>query len=219
MDQTQELNYLLHLVSNKIREKNDNLVTMSDKYNKENEYTYLNIPLIEMLPIEESIKPFSYQNKMFANFCPQYILIKCLIGNVDHNNIMTNYRDLILYQTNNIDLFNMVTPNLDKSIWYLEKELKTRRFLKLYCKMNLINMTDMLKYCPIPNICLSSCQFNISDPQEFVDIINNLDSNQKKCLDFIPYLRKLSQKTVIENAVYYLYGNITIVDKNCSYNL
>ena len=215
--QTKLLNNLLLQIS-KLRKENkdkkkDDIVLMSEKYNKKNEYFYLEVLLIEMLPMKSS-SSFIYKNYMFPNLSPQEIFIKYLKGN--DNNIMKNYRDLILYDTGNIDLFNMVTPNLTKNVWYLEKDLRANRLLKVFCIMNLTDMKKMLKTCPITNICLCPSQFKIDDPQFFINIINNLDNKKKKCFDFIPYLRNYSKHyTINSNAVYYLHGDIKKIDSNC----
>ena len=174
--QVKLLNNLIYQIT-KVRKENkndkrDNLIEMSS-YN-ENKYFYFEIYLIEMLP--KSNKSFIYINKLFPNLSPQEIFIKYLKG----NNIMTNYRDLIYFETGNIDLFNMVTPNLTKNIWYLEKDLIPNRLVKVYCIMNLIDMNNMLKNCPITNICLSPSLFKLNNPQEFVETINKLNNAEKK---------------------------------------
>ena len=200
--QVKLLNNLIYQIT-KVRKENkndkrDNLIEMSS-YN-ENKYFYFEIYLIEMLP--KSNKSFIYINKLFPNLSPQEIFIKYLKG----NNIMTNYRDLIYFETGNIDLFNMVTPNLTKNIWYLEKDLIPNRLVKVYCIMNLIDMNNMLKNCPITNICLSPSLFKLNNPQEFVETINKLNNAEKKCLNFIPYLRDYSRyNTIKNNAIYYLH--------------
>ena len=193
---------------------NDNLQIMGDKYNKNNTYFYFEIFLIELLPSnQQQQQSFAYINKLFPNLSPQEIFIKHIKGN---NSVMTNYRDIFCYETINKDLFNMVPPNLTKEIWYLEKDLKPSRIIKVYAVVTITDMQNILKNCPLANICLCPSMFNINDPDDFVKIINNLSDDKKKCIDFIPYLRKYSKyNTINELAVYYLTGNIKKVNSNC----
>ena len=131
---------------------------------------------------------------------------------------MAKYREIILYETKNVvDLFEMVTPNLNKHLWYIEKDLMINGLLTVYCRMNLTDMKNMLKTCPKPTICLSPATYKITDPQDFVQLINGLNDKVKKCLNFIPFLRDYSKYNSIKpEGVYYLYDKIKIItDKNC----
>ena len=109
----------------------------------------------------------------------------------------------------------MVTPNLNKNVWYLEKNLVNNRLIKVFCKMNLINMRNILKTCPIPEICFCPMEYQIDDPESFVRTINKIQN--KKVFDFIPYVRQFSirNKTINKESVYYLHGNIKLVNNNC----
>lgn len=192
--------------------KNDNVIEMLEKYNKNNEYFYFEIYLIEMIPKRNGA--VIYNNKMFPKLSPQEIYIGCLKG----ESIYLKYRDIILYQNANIDLLKMVTPNINKNIWYLETDLICNRLIKVLCRMNLINMKHMLKNCPIPDICFYPSLYKVTDPESFVNIINNnSDIKNKKVFDFIPYVREYSirNKIILNNAVYYLYDKIKLVDKKC----
>ena len=62
---------------------------------------------------------------------------------------MAKYREIILYETKNVvDLFEMVTPNLNKYLWYIERNLMINGLLTVYCRMNLTDMKNMLKDVP-----------------------------------------------------------------------
>ena len=193
---------------NKKNDDNDEDVLMIDKYNKKNKYFHFEINLLEMLP-----KPNDaviYINKLFHNLSPQQIYLGYLRG----NDTMTKYREMILYSNKNIDLLKMVTPNMTKNVWYLETDLVYSRLLKVYCIMNLMDMQNMLKTCPIPFICLLKSTYKIDDPDTFVKIIDKL-KDAKKSLNFIPYLRQYSKEnTINDKAVYYL-RKIKLVDSNC----
>ena len=186
------------------------VVDMTEKYNKYTEYFYFEIKLLEMFPTTNLLV---YYNKKFPNLSPQEIFIGYLKG----DGIMTKYRELLLYEMNNnkVDLFQMVTPNLSKELWYVEKDLKLNGLLTVYCRMNLTDMKNMLKTCPEPTICLSRATYKITDPEMFVNVVNALDDKVKKCLNFIPFLRNYSKHHSIKpEGVYYTYDKIKLLDKN-----
>ena len=200
------INNILRQIYQLKRQQDDCVVEMVDKYNKINEYFWFEIKLLEMLP-----KGKIYYNQ-FPNVTPQEIFIKSLKG----NDIMKNYRDLIKFELKNIDLFQLVTPNLNKNLWYIEKDLIVNGLLTVYCCMNLTQMKNMLKTCPEPTICLSSATYKLNDPQDFVNVVNNLNDKEKKCLNFIPFLRNYSLRNTIKHfAVYYLHQPIKLVEKSC----
>ena len=157
------LNNILRQIYRRKRKQDDYVIEMVDKYNKNNEYFYFEIKLLELFP-----EKFVYYNKNFPNLSPKEIFIGFLKG----NNIMAKYREIILYETKNVvNLFEMVTPNLNKHLWYIEKDLMINGLLTVYCRMNLTDMKNMLKTCPKPTICLSPATYKITDPQDFVQFI------------------------------------------------
>ena len=189
--------------------KTDNLVQMRDTYNKKNEYFYFQVFLLEMIPKMNAI----VFKKNFQNLSPQEIYIGYLKGEKKY----TNFRELVLYQNSSVvDLLNMVTPNLNKNIWYLETDLISNRLIKLLCRMNLMDMKKMLKNTPIPDICCYPSVYKIDDPQKFVKIINE-NIKYKHVFDFIPYVREFSikNKTINDKSVYYLYKEIEMVNTKC----
>lgn len=188
----------------------DNLdFEMLEKYNKFNEYFYLEIRLKELIPKENK---GTFKNNLFPNLSPQQIYYGYLQG--DHN--MIKYKDVFLYKNKNIDLFHMVTPNMTRKIWYYEKDLVIKRLLKVYCRMNIREMQLLLKNSFIPKICFSPSIYNINDPNDFVKAINDLDDKDKQIFNFIPFLRNYSKtETINPNAVYYLYDKLKLVNSNC----
>ena len=186
----------------------DNVVDMLEKYNRNTEYFHFEILLLEKIPKNKTTTIYN----ILPNFSPQEIYLGCLKG----EKIYLQYRDFILHQNKNVDLLKMVTPNLSKHVWYLETDLIKNRLLKVFCKMNLINMKHMLKTCPIPEICFCPATYKVNDPENFVKTINNVRYN-KKVFDFIPYIREYSIRNQIINnfSVYYLYNDIKLVDKKC----
>ena len=202
--------YKLRRESKKDNDNDNNVIEMVEKHNKNYEYFYFEVYLLEMVP-----KPHGaiiYDNKMFPNISPQEIYLGCLKGEDKY----LKYKDIILYQNASIDFLKMVTPNLNKNIWYLETDLVHNCLIKVFCKMNLINMKHMLKNCPLPDICFYPSFYKINDPESFVKNINNNIKN-KEVLDFVPYVRKYSlvNNTIKNEAVYYLYDKIKLVDAKC----
>ena len=194
---------------NKTTDTNDVDMTVDMYHNK---YFHFEIYLLEMIP--KPIGAIVYRNKMFSNLSPQEIYFGFLKGD---NNIYIQYKDIISYQNKNINLLKMVTPNLDKNLWYLESDLVRNRLLKVLCKMNLKNMKNMLKNCPLPDICFCPSEYKINDPESFVKVINKTQEQDKKVFNFIPFIRNYSivNNTINDKSVYYLYDKIKLVNDNC----
>ena len=211
--QIQLLNALLDQIYNErkknksVNTDNENVVEMLEKHNKYSEYFYFEVFLLEKISRPNSI----VLRNMLPNVSPQEIYLGCLKG----ENIYIQYRDFLLHQNKNINLLKMVTPNLNKSIWFLESDLIENRLLKVFCKMNLIDMKRMLKNCAIPDICFCPSKYKVNDPESFVKIVNEI--KHKKILDFIPYVREYSikNKTINNTSIYYLYDNIKLINAKC----
>ena len=212
--QIEILNNLLRTVGELRKEDkqenlDSNVYDMIEKYNKNNTYFYFQVYLLEMIPKRNGA--FIYINNIFPNVSPQEIYLGYLKG----NNLCIKYKEIFTLQNGNINLLKMVTPNLNKNIWYLEKDLICNRLIRIICKMNLSNMKNMLKTCPLPDICFCPSEYKIDDPETFIKIINNIED--KKIFDFIPYVRKYSIKNnyINNKSVYYLYNNIQLIKNNC----
>ena len=81
--------------------------------------------------------------------------------------------------------------------------------------MTLTNMRNMLKTCPLPDICFSPSKYNVNNPNDFVEIVNK--TKHKKIFNFIPYVRQYSIENNIINdkSVYYLNNDIKLVQDYC----
>ena len=225
-NQIEEINSILYQIYKlkKKTKRNDGLEggeeeeeeEMREKYDKQAVYFYFKVELMELLPF--CSRCCYYVQKMFplitAALSPQYIYMQYIKGNLNYKNVMTNYRDIFLFYTNR-DLYDLVTPNINKSIWYIETDLEVKRILTLYCHMNLNDMSNVLRNIPIPRICLSPSTFKVDDPRSFIKIVNDLDKEEKKCFNVIPYLRRTSREKILNNAVYYLCNSITLVNSKC----
>lgn len=215
--QVKILNYLIRQIyeTRKENEKSDvhddenDVDVMLEEYDKNSEYFYFEIYLLEKIPRLD--RGSIYHNTMFPSLSPQEIYLGSLRG----EKFYMKCKELIEFQNKNIDFLKMVTPNLNKSLWYMETDLVRNRLVKVLCKMNLINMKNMLKSCPIPSICFYPSEYKVNDPQSFVKVINSV--TEKKIFNFIPYVRDYSirNKIINDKAVYYLYDKIKLVSKKC----
>ena len=109
------------------------------------------------------------------------------------------------------DIGNFVTANLNKRLWYLEKDLIKDSSLTVFALMNTIEMTKMLRECPYPSISFDPTKYNITDPYQFEAIINSMKKENLKIFDFIPYLRQRSKGQIMSDKVYYLAGPIKLL--------
>ena len=123
------------------------------------------------------------------------------------------YREYYMY---NRDIFKeigmYVTPNLNKCVWFVEKDLVETSLLTVYARMSIVDMTKLLMMCPIPDIRFYPSKYKIENPTQFENIVNSLDSKKLKTLDFIPFLRKRSMEQIKSFYVYHLVGKIKVVN-------
>ena len=195
MTQCEILNEFLQTIY-KLRKKNDDKSNEEEMIEIKNEPFFLQVRLLEMKP-----KNFIVQATPFA---PHEIFQ------------IKNLREHFLYK--GVDIEEIVTPNINKNIWCLEKDLRISAELKIYCILTLNDMRNVLKYgCPLPYICLSSGIYNVDTPEEFVKIINNIDDEFKKLIDFTPYVRP--EYSLLRNdRIYHLKDDIKLMPQKCFSN-
>lgn len=200
-----------HFLNNKLLEisyahqrKNDENVVMKDILEDEDKYHfYIKIKLMEMLPNSK----ISINRKTVS---PQQIFLKYLFSSA------TKY--MVGSGGNHHEIYNLcylVTPNIDKSLWYYENDLEEKKIITTYCRMTLHDMKNMLQKCPEPSIFMRPGVYNVTTPESFVNVINNQLSNEaKKALNFVPFLREVTIRlnNVKSHGVYYLHGNIELVN-------
>ena len=171
------------------------------------------VPICENLPRAESVIIQTSLNRS-----PQEILLGFIKGgDIKYEDCMKKLRYDGRHTNANLDLSTLVTPNLDKSIWYVEKELRESALLILYALLNIKDMRRILATCIDTNVCLSPSTYKVSSPEDFVKVINNLSKEKYKMIDFIPFLRKSSRENIKNYGVYHLKGNIKFIqDEYCT---
>ena len=191
--------------NNNNNDNNSSDVTMNNTYDKNKDYFFFQIKLLELIPKEDEIKN---RNIFSINESPQKVFLEILRDDKTFKKRKIN---------NFYHLCYMITPNLNKSIWYFENDLKQSKIITTYCKMNIKDMRDMLKNCPDPNICLLPSAYNISTPESFIQKIRTeFKEDTLKTFNFIPFIRINSLNSIKENNVYYLYDkHIHLMEKHC----
>lgn len=218
-DQISYLNFHLDKIYKLKKKRKDNDDIQDEEMmmiEKRNKYFYFKIKLAEMV-VPANNNTIIYINNFSPHLSPQQIFIEYLKGNPIMKNIRNFFLQEIKAKTKtNIDLYDMVCPHKNKTLWYLEKDLTMNCILTVYCVMNLIDMKNILKSSPLPSMRFFPAQYNDIDNNKFIKIINNCNKEEKKTFNFLPYLRKTSQNSInVNNNVYYLYGDIEMISSKC----
>ena len=182
--------------------KNEEDVEMLEEKNEYlGKYVLIQIHLFELFPREDSRCLINQPTS------PHEMLLGVLKG-------VHKYKE---YYRFNKEMFNgignYVTPNLNKRVWFWEKDLVEKSLLTVYARMNTTDMTKMLSRCPIPGVKFSRPNWRVNTPQDFEKTVNSLDSEKMKSLDFIPYLRDQSKRQIYSFCVYRLAGKIKLCEK------
>ena len=182
--------------------KNEEDVEMLEEKNEYlGKYFLIQIHLFELYPREDSRCLINQPTS------PHEMLLGVLKG-------VHKYKE---YYRFNKEMFNgignYVTPNLNKRVWFWEKDLVEKSLLTVYARMNTTDMTKMLSRCPIPGVKFSRPNWRVNTPQDFEKTVNSLDSEKMKSLDFIPYLRDRSKTQINSFCVYRLAGKIKLCEK------
>ena len=212
-----ELERLQQLKRQKCSSDNDNNdgVDMKDVY--DGKKFVIQLKLTELVPQQNSLQidcPYGVS--------PQEVFIGVLSDNQKYKTIFVKLKDdfkiqhVMIKLTNNNNyndvwclLGEFVTPNINKYLWLREKYLLEKAHLTVLAYMTIFDMIKLLKTCPNPNISLSAAKYNVSTPQDFVDIVN-FEEN-KEMFDFIPFLRSSSLASIHHDKVYRLKNNIQLV--------
>ena len=187
---------------------NDKSIEMSDDMDQYRERKiWIQLPLEEMRPFTDALTVTNC-----FNASPHEILV----GMIKGIPVYRHYFQMFVLNSKHLppllkDIGNYVTANLNKGQWYLEADLIKDSSLTVYALMNTIEMTKMLRECPDPSISLDPARHNITDPYQFEEIINSIETENLKIFDFIPYLRQRSKMQIMPDKVYYLAGPIKLL--------
>lgn len=145
-------------------------------------------------------------------FSPHDILYGILSMDKKFKNIFK----ILKYDNNGkIDIQNIshiVTANMDKGIWYFEKDLvPTNIRVTTFIELTLSDMRDVLRSIPNPNICLAPSSYNINNPKTFLEIVN--ENKFLQVFDFIPFVRKhtINSQIIKPHMVYRLSDKIRLI--------
>lgn len=137
--------------------------------------------------------PVRYKNTVTSP--PQLVFLSNLYINANKRNqsVLQNYHILT----------DSIAPSYNRCHWLSKKDLIVSREMKLYIKLNTLEMTRILKYCPNPTVCLDPEKFVIEhDPYKFMETINSL----RKVNDIYNYvfnfLQYYPRHIIRENAIY-----------------
>ena len=126
--------------------------------------------------------------------------------------------DLFSHKTNKNDnvICDMISPCVNKSLWYRKNNLIRNRTLKIIIKLNDLDMTDILRNCLHPKTCLDPEKYIIKgNPQLFVNTINEL-RNENDIFNYIfNFWEYIPRYDINDDAVYKLKSNIHLIDEKC----
>ena len=124
---------------------------------------YIRIELEEMVP-NPSITRAYIQNQ---NYPPQYVFLRYLLENHKERKKMKSQ--------SSFPLSDLVTPCMNRGLWLFKKNLIVHREMKIFIRLNRLQMTEILKYSPVPEVCLNPEKYIVkTDPIDFVRKINEL---------------------------------------------
>lgn len=145
-------------------------------------------------------------------YSPHHILYGIFCGDRKFEKILKilEYDNPGIVNINSIG--RIVTPNIDKGIWYFENDLvSTNIQVTTFIEMSLSDMRDILRSIPNPDVCLSPSVYNVNNPKSFLKIVN--ETKNLRIFDFIPYIRKhtINNQVVKSQFVYKLAEKINLI--------
>ncbi|KAF7682663.1 hypothetical protein TCON_2119 [Astathelohania contejeani] len=143
----------------------------------------------------------SHYNKQCLSFAPQYILDHYLMGNDNINKYYYQFQQKLGDSDGRETIFalgNMVTPNLDYTMWIREEDLQLTRIFVGQVSLTVSQMRQLINQSPYRLHQLKG--FNdVTTPVQFQELINMKDAAQ--LFDFIPFLRS---PHILEKAMVYI---------------
>lgn len=113
-------------------------------------------------------------------------------------------------------LGELISPCINKRLWFHKNNLITYRILKINVKLDSLEMTDILKNCPHPKTCLDPKRYVIkNNPELFVKTINDLRKEDDVFNYVFNFWRYIPIYIVNNDAVYKLNCDIHQIDDEC----
>lgn len=165
---------------------------------------YINV-YIPSLNSEIVILESTHKNKKLINFSPQYILKQYLTGTNNYANNNTNMYDQFKKRLGKEEetvftLANMVTPNLDYTMWIRYNDLQLEGILKSVIYLTVAQMRTFISQSPYKNHQSKGIS-DVTTPQDFETLVNM--ENAAQFFDFVPFLQHLN--ILKTNRVYVTY--------------
>ena len=214
-DQIDIINNCLHKTyENKKNIVNNNCVEsdveMRNEYSNDEKFLF-QIKLDEF----QCDKAITVRDEIKRNYSPHDILYGILSGIKMFEKILK----ILEYDSGgmiNIETISrIVTPNVDKGIWYFENDLvSTDIQVVTFMRISLSDMRKVLQSIPNPNVCLSPSVFNVDGPKSFLKVVN--ETKNLRVFDFIPYLRPhtFNSDVIKSHCIYKLADKITLIFSN-----
>ena len=200
-----KLNATLSNIHNEIKNKNTQIPNNNDDNNisqtplKDVKY-HFRIVLQELI---HNPRIHVEKNIQRANIPPQQLFLSNLFSN---KKIKYDYHYL----------GDLICPCVNKNLWFQKSNLITNRILKFNIKLDDLEMTDILKHCPHPKICLDPNRYIIKkNPQLFVETINNLRKDNDIFNYVFNFWQYISMYDINNDAVYKLHCDVHQIDEKC----
>ena len=121
---------------------------------------------------------------------PQHLLIYYIKGNLSANILVKKIQKDIGNNDSPYYFLSKYVPSfISPNIWHKEHKLLFSATLETYAALNIADMKSILSTLPVPALWVYAT--NISDPADFVNIVNTKVSEvYRPLIDFCPYVRE-----------------------------
>ena len=144
---------------------------------------------------------------LHANEPPQKLFLMNLLS----NNRKSKKNDNSLFSHG-----DLICPCLNKRLWLHKDNLIAYRILKINIQLDSLEMTDILKHCPNPKICLDPNEYIIkNNPQQFIKIINDLRRENDIFNYVFNFWQHIPMYALNNDAIYKLDEDLHQIDEAC----
>lgn len=142
-------------------------------------------------------------DKHFLSCSPQYVLGHYLMGDTGVNRYYQEFQTKlgdISHISGSFALGNMLTPNLDYTMWIRSEDLQLHRIFVGQVFLTVSQMRQLISQSPYRKHQILGFS-DVTTPSNFEKLVN--EENAAQFFDFIPFLRNHS-KTVLEKDMVYI---------------